>query len=49
LLKESILVEPAIKTSGLGSWKDFFLAKRNAEIIRAGETAMKKALPKIKI
>lgn len=48
LLKESILVEPPIKTSGLGSWKDFFMAKQDKDVIRAGELAMKKVLPKIK-
>jgi len=47
LLKESILVEPAIKTSGLKTWKDFFLARHDQEVIRAGETAMKKVMPEI--
>ena len=48
LSKDSILVEPPIKTSGLQSWKDFFLAKQDKDVIHAGEIAMKQALPEVR-
>lgn len=47
LQPETILVEPDINLSGLGGWRDFFLSRNDREVIRAGATAMKKALPEI--